>query len=137
MVWHNITCQEEGLNVFNFPNLACLVRVSRVVADSFLREIVTLHPCQSPSMTQTNIQYHSETPLRSIIMVWHNITCQEEALNVFNFPNLACLVRVSRVVADSFLREIVTSHPCQSPSMTQTNIQYHSETPEVHHHGVA
>ena len=43
MVWHNKACQEEGLNVFNFPDLAWLVRVSRVVADSFLREIVTLH----------------------------------------------------------------------------------------------
>ena len=71
-------------------------------------------------------------------MVWHNITCQEEGLNVFNFPNLASLVRVSSVVADSFLREMVTTlHHCQSPFMTQTNIQYHSETPEVHHHGVA
>ena len=71
-------------------------------------------------------------------MVWHNITCQEEGLNVvFNFPNLAWLVRVSRVVGDSFLREIVTLHPCQTPPMAQTNIQYHSETPEVHHHGVA
>ena len=74
-------------------------------------------------------------------MVWHNITCQEEGLNVvFSFPNLAWPVRVSRVVvvlADSFLREKVTLHPCQSPYMTQTNIQYQSETPEVHHHGVA
>ena len=70
-------------------------------------------------------------------MVWHDITCQEEGLNIFSFPNPARPVRVSRVVADSFLREIVTSHPCQSPYMTQTNIQYHSETPEVHHHGVA
>ena len=70
-------------------------------------------------------------------MVWHNITCQEEGLNVFNFPNLAWLVRVSSVVADSFLREIVTLHHCQSPFMTQTNIQQHSETVAVHHLGVA
>ena len=71
-------------------------------------------------------------------MVWHNIlSCQEEGLNVFSFPNLAWLVRVSSVVAASFLREIVTLHHCQSPFMTQTNIQQHSETPEVHHHGVA
>ena len=70
-------------------------------------------------------------------MVWHNITCQEEGLNVFRFPNLAWLVRVSSVVADSFLREIVTLHHCQSPYMTQTNIQQHSEAVAVHHLGVA
>ena len=63
-------------------------------------------------MTQTNIQHHSET-VAVIIMVWHNITCQEEGLNVFNFLNLAWLVRVSRVAAeaDTFLLEIVTWHP--------------------------
>ena len=70
-------------------------------------------------------------------MVWHNITCQEEGLNVFNFPNMASLLRVSRVAGDSFQRESLMYHPCQSPSMTQTNIQYHSGTVTVHHHGVA
>ena len=71
-------------------------------------------------------------------MVLHNITCQEEGLNVFtSFSNLAWLVRVSSVVADSFLREIVPSKHCQSPFMTQTNIQQHSETVTVHHDVVA
>ena len=54
------------------------------------------------------------------------------------FSNLAAPSwRVSRAAGGSFLREIVTQHHCQSPFMTQTNIQQHSEAVAVHHLGVA
>ena len=118
MVWHHITCQEEGLNVFNFDNLAWLLRVARVAADIFLREIVMYHSCQSPSGTQRKKYNTTQKQWQSIIMVWHDITCQEEGLNIFNFDNLAWLLRVARVAADAFLSETVMYHPCQSPSMT-------------------
>ena len=53
------------------------------------------------------------------------------------FSHLAVPLRVSSVAGDSFQREIVTWHHCQSPFMTQKNIQQHSDTVAVHHLGVA
>ena len=53
------------------------------------------------------------------------------------FSNLAAPLRVSRVAGDLFQRQTVTLHHCQSPFMTQTNIQQHSEAVAVHHLGVA
>ena len=119
-------------------NLATPVSVSRAAGDSFQREIVTWHHCQSPFMTQTNIQQHSEAEWQSIILVWHHNILPGRLVMAVEFSNLVAPLRVSRVTAGyPFQREIVTQHHCQSPFMTQTNIQQHSGTVEVHHLGVA
>ena len=49
------------------------------------------------------------------------------------FSNLAAPMRVSRVAGAWFQRQIVTLHHCQSPFMTRTNIQQHSEAVAAHH----
>ena len=68
-------------------------------------------------MTQTNIQYHSETvAVHHHGVASHNLP-EKEGLNVFNFDNLAWLQRVARVAADTlcYVKEscttLVRAHP--------------------------
>ena len=121
----------------DFSDLASSLRVSRVAGDSFLRQIVTSHPCQSPLMAQTNLQYHSETVAVHCLGVAYQSLARKTCEGCQFFGSRLISSESFRVTGDSFQRELVTSHPCQSPFMTQTNIQQHSETVAVHCLGVA
>ena len=138
-MWHNNHLPGRLVPAVEFSNPAAPLSDSRVAGDSFQREIVTLHHCQSSFMIQTNIHQHSETvAVHHLGVAYQSLaqkTCACDGGQIFKSRRPCESFKSGR--GHSFQREIVTLHHCQSPFMTQTNIHQHSEAVAVHHLGVA